>query len=154
MGDTVCLDESMLKPRPIGNEFKTMCDGRSKIVMHIELEKVGRNNCHLSSSNGFFLKGSGCIVIADSWFGSVKSAVQLMDHRAYSIMVVKTAAHKLYPRHPLGTTFQVEIDISHYRDRKCPKQLNFWTFSSLQHAQLTFQGHLPSINILEKFQGQ
>lgn len=25
------------KPHPIGNEFKTMCDGRSKIVMYIKL---------------------------------------------------------------------------------------------------------------------
>ena len=52
LGDTVCLDETMAKsyhrnlkgkrkikgkPRPVENYFKTMCNGRSKIVMHIEL---------------------------------------------------------------------------------------------------------------------
>ena len=25
------------KPRPVGNEFKNVCDGQSKIVLHIEL---------------------------------------------------------------------------------------------------------------------
>ena len=51
-GDTLVVDESMVKsfhrglkskmkiirkPRPIGNEYKTLCDGRSKVVLHIEL---------------------------------------------------------------------------------------------------------------------
>ena len=25
------------KPRPVGNKFKTLCDGRSKVVLHIEI---------------------------------------------------------------------------------------------------------------------
>ena len=51
-GSTICLDESMVKSyhrnlrgkmkikrklRPIGNEFKTMSDGRSKIILHMEM---------------------------------------------------------------------------------------------------------------------
>ena len=45
-GDSICLDEYMVKkgkmkikskPSQVENEPKTMCDGRSKIVMHIEL---------------------------------------------------------------------------------------------------------------------
>lgn len=130
-GDTVCLDESMVKsyhrnlkgkmkikrkPRPIGNEFKTVCDGRSKIVTHMELyegkgymatkehvKELGATTAtclRLTES----LKGSGRVVIADSWFGSVKSAVQLMNQNGlYSILLVKTA-HKLYPRQLLSRT--------------------------------------------------
>ena len=44
------------------------------------------------------LKGSGRTVIADSWFGSVKSAVELMNQNGlYAIMLVKTA-HRNYPK--------------------------------------------------------
>ena len=43
-------------------------------------------------------KGTGRVVIGDSWFGSVKSAINLMKSNGlYSILLVKTA-HKLYPR--------------------------------------------------------
>ena len=50
-GDVLVVDESMVKsfhrnlkgkmkiirkPRPLGNKFKTLCDGRSKVVLHIE----------------------------------------------------------------------------------------------------------------------
>ena len=38
---------------------------------------------------------------ADSWFSSVKSAVELLKKGLYSIMLVKTA-HKQFPRHLLG----------------------------------------------------
>ena len=42
-------------------------------------------------------KGSGRIVIGDSWFSSVKTASKLFtENGLYSIMLVKTA-HKLFP---------------------------------------------------------
>ena len=40
-------------------------------------------------------------VIADSWFGSVKKAMELLKNGLFSIMLVKTA-HKQFPRHLLG----------------------------------------------------
>ena len=44
------------------------------------------------------------MVIADSWFDLVKSAVELVNHSGlYSIMLAKTA-YKLYPRHLLQKT--------------------------------------------------
>ena len=46
------------------------------------------------------LHGSGCIVVVDSWFGSVKSAIALLDNELYSVMLVKTA-HKRCPREKL-----------------------------------------------------
>ena len=47
------------------------------------------------------LLGSGCIVVADSWFGNVKSAIALLHHGLYSVMLVETA-HKRYPREKLA----------------------------------------------------
>ena len=40
-------------------------------------------------------------VVADSWFGSVKSAVELQKRGLFSIMLVKTA-HKNFPQTLLG----------------------------------------------------
>ena len=49
---------------------------------------------HLTES----LKESGQTVVADSWFGSIKSAVQLINQNGLnSIMLVKTA----YKNHPV-----------------------------------------------------
>ena len=54
-GEVICIDESMIKsfhrnlagkmkilrkPRPVGNELKTVCDGKSKIVTHLELHEA------------------------------------------------------------------------------------------------------------------
>ena len=38
--------------------------------------------------------------MVDSWFGSVKSAIALLDNELYSVMLVKTA-HKRCPREKL-----------------------------------------------------
>ena len=34
------------KPRPVGNEFHTICDGLSKIVLHMELYARLEENSH------------------------------------------------------------------------------------------------------------
>lgn len=128
-GDFLCIDESKVKayhryltgkgkiirkPRPIGNEFKTLCDGRSKIVLYIEMHE-GKESMknkeyvdEFGASTATCLRltkhwsSSGRVVVGDSWFGSVKSAVQLMrKHGLYSILLVKTA-HKLYPKEMLN----------------------------------------------------
>ena len=127
-GDTVCLDESMIKayhrnlkgkvkiirkPRPIGNELKNMADGRSKVVLKLEVmqgKEVNKNkeyNQEFGATTGAVLRltkglrGTGRIVVADSWFGSVKSAVELAKYGLYSIMLVKTA-HKNFPMDKLN----------------------------------------------------
>lgn len=52
------------------------------------------------------LSSFGCTAITYLWFGTVKSAVQLMYHNGlYSTMLEKTA-HKLYPRHLLNVQLQ------------------------------------------------
>ena len=45
--------------------------------------------------------GSGRCIIADSWFGSDKSASELMRQGLYSIILVKTA-HRDFPHQLLG----------------------------------------------------
>ena len=119
----IILDESMLKsshrnlhgkiniiqkPRPVGNEVKNLADAASQIVLNLELYK-GKE----PMSTKEFVKpfgattattirltqpyhGSGHRVIAGSWFGSAKCVGELMTHRLYCIMLVKTA-HKDFP---------------------------------------------------------
>ena len=124
-GDYLCLDESMVKafhrhlkgkmkiirkPRPIGNELKTLCDGRSKIVLYAELyegkeimtNKPFVNEVGATTATCLRLtapwKGSGRVVVGDSWFGSVNSVKELWNRNGlYSVMLVKTA-HRNYPK--------------------------------------------------------
>ena len=118
------LDESMIKsfhrnlkgkikiirkPRPIGNEIKNMADAVTKIVMNMELyegkeymkEKDHVKEYGATTATTIRLTapyhGTGRRIIADSWFGSVKTAVALSKRGLYSIMLVKTA-HKDFPR--------------------------------------------------------
>ena len=122
-GDVLVIDESMVKsfhrnlkgkmkiirkPCPIGNEYKTLCDGRSYVVLHIELyegKEYMKDKEHVTEYGATtattlrltdYWKNTGRIVVGDSWFGSVKTAVQLMHKGLYSNLLVKTA-HKNYP---------------------------------------------------------
>ena len=89
------------KPRPIGNELKTLSDGASNICIHAELyegkdfmkdkpyvKEFGATTATTLRITEHY-HGTGRIVIADSWFGSVKCAVQLYNRGLYSIMLVK-----------------------------------------------------------------
>ena len=129
-GTYVVLDESMIKsfhrnlkgkmkiirkPRPIGNEIKNMSDGATNIATVLELYE-GREIMsqkewvkEYGATTATVLRltqdlhSTGRIVVADSWFGSVKSAIALRKRGLYCNMLVKTA-HKVYPRELLGET--------------------------------------------------
>ena len=47
--------------------------------------------------------GTGRIIVADAWFGSLKTAIALIKHGLYCNMLVKTA-HKGFPRELLNQT--------------------------------------------------
>ena len=127
-GDYLCVDESMIKsfhrnllgkmkikrkPRPIGNELKTCCDCRSKIVINMELyegvqrmrEKEGVQELGATTATTLRLtepwRGSGRVVVADSWFGSIKTAVQLVNTQGLHFIGIVKTAHKGYPRQML-----------------------------------------------------
>lgn len=98
------------KPRPIGNEFKNIADGQSQIVLHIELyegkeymqDKNYVSQFGATTATAIRLaehwESSGRIVVADAWFGSCKTAIELLEnHGLYSIMLVKNN-HKNFPR--------------------------------------------------------
>ena len=129
-GSHVCMDESMIKsfhrhltgkikimrkPRPIGNEIKDISDSRSNVVFRMELYEgreamqgkefvdeygaTAATSLRLTSD----IQGSGRTVIADSWFGSVKTAICLRKRGLHSIMLVKTA-HRNFPKELLNET--------------------------------------------------
>ena len=101
------------KPRPIGNEIKNMSDALSHIVMNLELYEGKESMAYKTHVKEYGATaattlrlmqpyhGSGRCLVAGSWFGSVKSAVELRKRRLYSIMIVKTA-HRNFPRLLLG----------------------------------------------------
>lgn len=98
------------KPTPYGIELKVTADGKWHIILSLEVvegkeldaAKKFRNEvgatvaCTLRLTEPW--KGSGRIVIGDSWFGSCNTAEWLMDvNGLYSILAVKTG-HKGFPK--------------------------------------------------------
>ena len=100
------------KPQSIGNEIKDVADTRSCIAVKLKLyegketmkEKEHVSNYGAKCATTLRLTtdfhGTGRIVIADTWFDSVKMALALKQSGLYSIMIVKTA-HKRFPREAL-----------------------------------------------------
>ena len=100
------------KPRPIGNEIKDLADARSCIAVKLELnegketmrekEHVPKDGATCATTLHLRTDFHGTGRIADSWFGSVKTAIALKQSGLYSIMIVKTA-HKRFPREALDS---------------------------------------------------
>ena len=111
------------KPKGVGCEAKTIADALSGIMIGIELnegkEQNARKRWH--STHGATMSttlrltqpwhGSGRIVVGDSWFSSVKTAVQLRKRDLHFIGPVKTA-HRTYPLAALK--------------RRCPADRGSW----------------------------
>ena len=89
--------------------MKDLSDTISMIVIHMELYK-GKNPMQSKQYVSDFgatcatmlrlvesIAASGRVVIGDSWFGSVKAAIQLREQGLYSIMLFKTN-HVYTPR--------------------------------------------------------
>ena len=103
-GDTLCEDESMIKtfhygmdgitkidrkPHPV--EVKVVCCGKSRIVCWIETQSGKNRMCNMEFVEVFGAtvactlrlikawKGSGCVVVAESWFGSIKAVLAVMN---------------------------------------------------------------------------
>ena len=69
-----------------------MADGLSNVALNMELyEGKDLTICLTGPYHGSYRR-----VVADSWFGSVKSAVELRKCGLFSIMLVKVA-HKNFP---------------------------------------------------------
>ena len=98
------------KPRSTGMEIKNLADVQSGIMMALEIvaNKMEMRAREYSGVYGAdtslllrltkFLRGSGRIIVADSAFASVKSAVALKSQNGlYFLGMVKTA-HKKFPK--------------------------------------------------------
>ncbi|CAJ0851300.1 2534_t:CDS:2 [Entrophospora sp. SA101] len=117
-GSVLCIDESMnswlgiknkipgcrkipRKPHPVGQEWKILADGLTNIVIHLEPcedKEIEKHKCFASdygSTTGYVLRltqpwfDSGCTIVGDSWFGSPKLCILLMQNGLYSIFHVK-----------------------------------------------------------------
>ena len=102
------------KPKGVGVALKALIDCKSSIMMRLELCEGALRQCSKlyeqedGSGTAVTLRmsapwhGKAHIVIADSAFSSVATAVALKQHGTYFIGIVKTA-HKMYPKQFMGT---------------------------------------------------
>ena len=100
------------KPKPLGWMLKTTCCAitgvyiNSKLTMKKERmdmlpwvsEVAATTTCTLRLVEPWF--NTRRIVVGDSWFGSVRTCLELMQRGMYSVLAVKTG-HKLYPKKAL-----------------------------------------------------
>lgn len=130
-----CLTYIPRKPCPHGHQFWTVVDSESCILVNYELNE-GKN---ITRQRPFFAEFGACtattlrlmepyfetwrVVYIDSWFQSVKTAIQLFLRGILSIGIVKTA-HRGYPRDEL--------------ERRCPPQSGGL---SAAHARIRAEGN-------------
>lgn len=117
-GSTLCIDESMnswlgeknkipgrrkipRKPHPVGQEWKTIADSSTNIIIQLEpcedkeIEKNKQFVSEYGSTAAYVLRlarpwfGSGRTIVGDSWFGSPKVCLLLMQNGLYGIFHVK-----------------------------------------------------------------
>ena len=157
-GSYLTLDESMIKPfhrnlkgkikiiwktRPIGNKIKNLSDAATNIVLNMELYEGKGIMAHKEHVKPFGVTtatmirlaqpyhSTGRRVIADSWFGSVKSAVELLKNGLYTIMLVKTA-HEQFPGRLLGQSTLEEGQGVAYTATVNDHKVQVWQFRELK----------------------
>lgn len=92
------------KPEPYGCEFKTICDGESRVMLYMELQKGKEpmRALQYARSHGVcaattiraaeamhHILGTGRILVGDSWFASVSVCIELHERGMYFIGNVK-----------------------------------------------------------------
>jgi len=113
------------KPIPVGIEFKTTCCALSKIIIRLDPQEGALNmmdkECNLEwgtkkkpgKSTGCTLRlvkpwwNTGRIVLGDSWFGSLKTAISLLTKGLFCILNIKTG-HAFFPRTILAANISKE----------------------------------------------
>ena len=107
----------MRKPKPIGTEFKCVCDADTGVMIHLEIQEGkdamrdkpfsrdlgGTAACVKRMCDKTCAKGS--TLAGDSWFGSVKSCLAVAKTGVEFIGVIKTA-HKLFPKNFLESSLK------------------------------------------------
>ena len=107
------------KPKGVGCEVKTLADVASGIMVNLEINegkeamKEKRWQRELGAGTATTLRlsepwhGSGRIVCGDSWFASVKTAIELRRKGLFFTGIVKTA-HRMFPLKALGVHCPLE----------------------------------------------
>lgn len=97
------------KPEPDGVEYKTACCAVSGVMIAAETEEgkqqmkqkrfVGQHQHHTAVSLRLVEKlfGSGCVIVGDSWFSSVNTAVAMKENGLFYVGNVKTAT-SMFPK--------------------------------------------------------
>ena len=131
------------KTRPIGNKIKNLSDAATNIVLDMELYEGKGIMAHKEHVKPFGVTtatmirlaqpyhSTGRRVIADSWFGSVKSAVELLKNGLYTIMLVKTA-HEQFPGRLLGQSTLEEGQGVAYTATVNDHKVQVWQFRELK----------------------
>lgn len=147
-GNYLCCDESMIfwrgggevhvtyqprKPTPYGIELKTMACSESGVMLNAELaegkarqaRKQYRDQVGESTAVTLRLckpyKGTGRVVVADSFFGSCQTAEWLVDELGlFSILAIKTG-HRGFPKAHLISKVRGERFTKHFM--KCEVEL-------------------------------
>lgn len=139
-GRAVTIDETMIwwtglstahltylprKPTPLGFQMKTLCDSTSHILLNAEVcegkdidrtkpfaESLGVTSATtLRVAQPYWSKGM--VLYADSWFGSLKTAAELLGRGMYSIMNVKVATRG-YPKQRIRSLGTLQRGESHH----------------------------------------
>ena len=100
------------KPHPLGIQLKTICDGVSGVFLGFDpvegAEQDAKKEFYsdFGSTTATTLRlakrwfGSRRVVVADSWFGSLKTCEELRENGLHSVLCVKTG-HRGYPKQRL-----------------------------------------------------
>ena len=101
------------KPKPLGTEFKTVCDCETGVMTCMEIQE-GKTRMRQTQYAHQFGVQAGCTLrlaescnkgtclMGDSWFGSVKACAELAK-RGFNFIGVIKMGHALYPKDYLQT---------------------------------------------------
>ncbi|KAK3247757.1 hypothetical protein CYMTET_20544 [Cymbomonas tetramitiformis] len=92
------------KPDPVGNELKSVADAVSKVMVYLDLQEGKAQDSlktyykEYGATTAFILRmidvmklrGKGKVIVADSWFGSVKAAILVAETGNFLLSLVKT----------------------------------------------------------------
>lgn len=115
------------KPTPLGFMFKVVCCASSKIMLFFEpvegklvdrekkwVDRFGATTaCTLRLVERW--QGCGHIVIGDSWFGSTRTAEELLELGFYSVLSIKRGC-KDFPKRELLDAMKTRGDVRFYWD--------------------------------------
>ncbi len=111
------------KPKGVGAEIKVLADGRTGVVMRLEIQEGKDAMCHkdwsaLPSGTSQLLRlcepwfQTRRIVVADSAFASTTSAIELKKKGLFFQGIIKTSTHEFPKDYLMGFQYKARGDIA------------------------------------------